>query len=81
MNLSLEDVKEEEKGLIAPCGIICLGCDSYTGEGLEAATNLIRIWEGGNVLDTSMSVGLNPDDISKTLETLNQFVEKVKGTS
>jgi hypothetical protein len=76
LNLDLEDVKEEERGLVAPCGIICLGCDSYTGEGLEAAKNLVRIWEKGNILDTSMAIGLSPNDISKTLEILNQYIER-----
>ena len=75
MKLKLEDVKEEVRGTLAPCGIVCLGCDTYTGEGLEAAKKLKSIWEGGNVLDTSIAIGLNPKDIEKTLETLNQYIK------
>ncbi len=76
MKLELKDVKEEERGILAPCGIICLGCDTYTGEGLEAARKLKSIWEGGNLIDNSMAIGLNPNEIKMTLETLNQYIEK-----
>jgi len=75
LNLKLDDVKEEDRGILAPCGIICLGCDTYTGEGLEAAKKLKSIWEGGNIQDTSMAIGLNPEEINVTLETINKFIK------
>ncbi|MFX1311349.1 MAG: DUF3795 domain-containing protein [Promethearchaeota archaeon] len=75
MKLELKDVKEEDGGILAPCGIICLGCDSYTGEGLEAAKKLKSIWEGGNIKDTGFTIGLNPDEIDITLETLNKSIK------
>ncbi len=73
--MKLKVVKEEDRGIIAPCGIVCLGCDTYTGEGLEAAKKLKSIWEGGNIKDTSMTIGLNPKEINNTLETINKFIK------
>ncbi|MHA2122034.1 MAG: DUF3795 domain-containing protein [Promethearchaeota archaeon] len=75
LNLKLEDVKEEDKGIIAPCGIVCLGCDSHTEEGLEAVVKLKNIWEGSNLKDTGMTVGLNPEEINTTLEVLNKVIK------
>ncbi|MCK4380194.1 MAG: DUF3795 domain-containing protein [Candidatus Lokiarchaeota archaeon] len=75
MSLKLEDVKEEDRGILAPCGIVCLGCDIYIGEGLEAAKKLKSIWEGGNMKDTSIAIGLNPKEINVTLETINKFIK------
>ena len=75
MNLKLEDVKEEDRGILAPCGIICLGCDTYIGEGLEAAKTLKSIWEGSNIQDISMTIGLNPDEIKITLETISKYIK------
>jgi hypothetical protein len=75
LNLKLDDVNEEDRGIIAPCGIACLGCDSHTGEGLEAAKKLKEIWEGGNLKDTGITLGLNPEDVNTTLEVLNKAVK------
>ncbi|MFX1571121.1 MAG: DUF3795 domain-containing protein [Promethearchaeota archaeon] len=76
MKLELKDVREEDRGILAPCGIICLGCDTYLGESLEAAKKLKSIWEGGNLIDASITIGLNPNDIKMTLEILSQYIEK-----
>lgn len=75
MNLKLEDVKEEDRGILAPCGIICLGCDTHTGEGLEAVKKLKNIWEEGNLKDSGITIGLNPEEINITLEVLNKLIK------
>ena len=75
LNLKLDGVKEEDRGIVAPCGIACLGCDSHTGEGLDAAIKLKNIWEGSNLKDTGMTAGLNPDEINVTLEVLNKVIK------
>ena len=49
MKLSLESVKEEDRTLLAPCGIICAGCDVCTNESVEDAKKIIEIWEGFNL--------------------------------
>ena len=58
MELSLNEVKEEERGVIAPCGIICLGCEIHKDESLQAAKSIIEIWEGFNLPDVSAVVGM-----------------------
>jgi hypothetical protein len=81
MSLKLEEIKEKDRGIIAPCGIICLGCDTYTGEGLEAAKKLKRIWEGSNIRDSGVVIGLDPEDLNVSLKTLNKYIEaNNKGT-
>ncbi len=74
--LSMEAVKEEDRGLVSPCGIICLGCDVYQGEGVEAAKKVVDIWEGFNLLDTAGLVGLDTNDIRTTIDTLKNYVER-----
>jgi len=76
LSLKLEDVKEEDRGILAPCGIVCLGCDTYTGESLEAVKKLKNIWEGGNIKDTAIAIGLDQNEIKITLETLKKYIEK-----
>ena len=75
MSLKLEDIKAEDRGILAPCGIVCLGCDTYIGEGLEAAKNLKNIWEGANLKDMGMIIGLDPEDINISLKTLNKYIK------
>ncbi len=71
--INITDVKEEDRGLISPCGIICLGCDVYQGEGLEAAKKVVAIWEGFNLLDTAGLMGLDRKDITTTINTLKMY--------
>jgi hypothetical protein len=78
ISLKIDDVKEEARGLLAPCGILCLGCDTYIGEGLTAAKTLYTIWEGWNMIDVAQFMGLKPDGVEKTLKTLNTFIKKYK---
>ncbi|MFX1464022.1 MAG: DUF3795 domain-containing protein [Promethearchaeota archaeon] len=75
MNLKLKNVKKEDRGTLAPCGIICLGCDTHTGESLAAAKKLKSIWEGGNIKDSGVIIGLNPEDLDVALKTLNKYIE------
>lgn len=76
MSLKLEDVKREERGILAPCGIVCLGCDTHTGEGLDAAKKLKEIWEASNLRDAGIVIGLDLEEINTTLETLSKYIEK-----
>ncbi len=75
MNLKLADIKEEDRGILAPCGILCLGCDTCTGESLEAAKKLKNIWEGGNIKDTAIAIGIDQNEIKTSLETLKKYIE------
>ena len=43
MSLKLNDVAKQDRGAIAPCGIICLGCDLLLDEGLDAAKVVVNI--------------------------------------
>ena len=74
INLELDDVKEEDIGLLSPCGVLCLGCDYHVGEALEAARKLYTIWDGWNILDVGSLVGLNSKGIKTTLKTLKTFL-------
>lgn len=76
MKLTLNDVNEEDRGVIAPCGIMCLGCDLHRDESLEAAKTIIKIWEGFNLPDVAVVVGLKAQEICNTLETLTEYVER-----
>jgi hypothetical protein len=72
MTLKLKNVKEEDRGLLAPCGILCAGCDTYLGEGIEAAKKLYNIWKGSNIADTGPLFGYK--DINIALKTLKKFI-------
>jgi len=74
MELSLNEVKEEDRGVIAPCGIICLGCEIHKDESLQAAKSIIEIWEGFNLPDVSAVVGMKAQEVNNTLGTLRQYV-------
>ncbi|MFX0069978.1 MAG: DUF3795 domain-containing protein [Candidatus Hermodarchaeota archaeon] len=78
MSLKLKDIPNEDKGLLAPCGILCLGCDIYLGEGIEAAKKLVTIWEGFNILDVSQLAGMNSEAIKITLKTLKKYIKMRK---
>jgi len=43
MKLSLAAVNEGDLGLLAPCGIICAGCDWHTNESSKAVKTIIQI--------------------------------------
>lgn len=78
MSLKLEDVREEDRGILAPCGILCLGCDIHIGEGVEAAKQLKKIWEGWNMEDLGPLLGLRLKGIQSTLKTLNKYIDMNK---
>ena len=42
MQLTLDDVKQEDRGILGPCGIVCLGCEMGKDESLEAAKRGVR---------------------------------------
>ncbi|MBW1768305.1 MAG: DUF3795 domain-containing protein [Deltaproteobacteria bacterium] len=74
MELNLDDVKSEDRGILGPCGIVCLGCDLHKGESLEAAKIVVKIWEGFNLPDVAKAFGLEPEDVVRTLETLKEYI-------
>ena len=76
VKLALKDVKEEDRGVIAPCGIICLGCDGHQDESLQAAKRVIEIWEGMNLPDVSGLAGMKSQEVIDTLKTLKEYVDK-----
>jgi hypothetical protein len=78
MKLNIDDVPEEDRGKLSPCGILCLGCDMYVGEGIAAAEKLKEIWEGWNMLDAGPMLGLNEKGIKATLRTLNAYIKASK---
>ncbi len=75
MDLSLSDVKEEDRGAVAPCGIICAGCDWHIGESAKAAESIIEIWEGHNLADVAILKGMHSEDILTTIKALKQYVD------
>ena len=75
MKLSLESVKEEDRGLLSPCGIICAGCDVFTNESVEYAKKIIEIWEGFNLVDVPMLSGLTSQEILSTIDSLKKHVD------
>ena len=83
MSLKLEEVNDEDRGLLSPCGILCLGCDTHLGEGIEAAKKLVDIWEGfiaGGELDTFIQPdGVHPSETGLVLisEILSIALESV----
>ncbi|MFX1238351.1 MAG: DUF3795 domain-containing protein [Promethearchaeota archaeon] len=77
-DLDINDVKEEDRYILAPCGILCLGCDFYIGEAIEAAKKIQEIWEGWNIIDLSMVMGLNREGIQSTLDTIKKFLKLYK---
>ena len=74
MKLKLDDVNPEDRGILGPCGIVCLGCDQHTDESFEAAKTVVKIWEGFNLLDVAMPFGLDPEGVARTLETLKKYI-------
>jgi len=75
MKLTLNDVKQEDRELLSPCGIICAGCDVYTHESAAAAKRIIAIWEGFNLADVAVLAGLNSEEVLTTIDTLRRFVK------
>ncbi len=75
MSLKLEEIEEEARGLLSPCGILCIGCDTYLGESVELVKKLKEIWEGWNILDVAPVLGFNTKDIKATFKTLNFYIE------
>jgi hypothetical protein len=80
VELALKDVNEEDRGVVAPCGIICLGCDGHQDESLQAAKRVIEIWEGMNLPDVSVLAGLKAQEIIDTLKTLKEYVDRKEKT-
>lgn len=78
MDLKTDAVKPEDRGVLGPCGIACLGCDLHTDESYEAAKTIVKIWEGFNLVDVGEVVGLEKEDVECTLKTLRAFIENKK---
>ncbi len=79
MDLKLQDVNEEDRGILSPCGILCIGCDTHVGEGVNTAKALVEIWDGWNMADVGPLLGLNLKGINTTLNTLKKYVNMSKG--
>ncbi|MFX0076013.1 MAG: DUF3795 domain-containing protein [Candidatus Hermodarchaeota archaeon] len=75
ISLKIDNIKDKDNGLLSPCGILCLGCDTHLGEGLGAAKKLKEIWEGWNLMDVAPVLGLNPKDVKATFKTLNFYLK------
>ena len=78
MSLKLEKVKEEDRGILSPCGILCLGCDTHLGEGIEAAKKVVDVWEGWNMLDVGPVLGLNEKGIKTTIKIMKKYIKMGK---
>jgi hypothetical protein len=78
LNLKIEDVKKEDRGILSPCGILCLGCDTHLGEGVQAAKKLVEIWEGWNMEDVGPLLGLQAKGITLSLKTLKKYIDMNK---
>ena len=74
--MTLNEVHEGDRGIIAPCGIICLGCDMHQDESLDAAKTIIKIWQGSNLPDVAVGFRLETQQIYNTIETLKKWVER-----
>jgi len=79
MNLKLDDVKEEDRMVMSPCGIICLGCDLHKNEGLEAAKTVVKIWKGFNFPDLAGAFGFKTEEVVNTIETLKKYIDGREG--
>ncbi|MFX1399411.1 MAG: DUF3795 domain-containing protein [Promethearchaeota archaeon] len=77
-NLSIQEVNNEERFILSPCGILCLGCDFYIGEAVEAAKKIYEIWDGWNMVDIGPVIGQDQEGIRTTLRTLKQFLDSNK---
>ena len=75
MKLSLSEVPEVDQGLLAPCGIICMGCDMFQHESLAACKRVVEIWEGFNLPDVAGGFSMKPREVSAAIETMKLFVE------
>ena len=75
MKLTINDINEEDRGILSPCGIACIGCDSHTGEGFKAANDLKKIWEGSNILDISSIMHIKIEEIETTFKVLTTFIK------
>ena len=52
-NCEHEKLDEEEKRLIATCGIYCGACDIFLGKSRHLAKELVRILDGFNFTDVA----------------------------
>ena len=68
MDLSLEDVNEEDLGLLGPCGIVCAGCDWHTSESGNAAKRIRQICEGHKLADVAVIKGMMAQDILNAIK-------------
>jgi len=71
----MEDVPIEDRVVISPCGVICLGCDIYREESLEAAKVIVNVWEGWNYGDVAGSFGLTFQEVNQTIEILKKYIK------
>ena len=78
MSLNISEVNDKDRGLLSPCGILCLGCDTHLGEGIAAAKKLVDVWEGWNMLDVGPALGLNEKGIKTTIKTLKKYIRMGK---
>ena len=78
-NLDQHRVTEEERCLIAPCGIYCGACDMFLGRSKELTTELYRIMNGFNFADVGPAVmGIEQQKAQDFLDMLDKWSKQEK---
>lgn len=73
-SLHRDEVSDEEKSLIAPCGIYCGACDIFLGRSRELARELHRIMNGFNFADVGpFFMGIERQQILAFLDMLEKW--------
>jgi len=75
MKLSISDVMEADRGVLAPCGIACLGCELHLDESLAPAKSVLQIWDGFNYEDICGIFRIDAEEMAVTLKTLRKYIE------
>lgn len=75
-SLHREEVRDDEKPLIAPCGIYCGACDIFLGRSRELARELHRIMDGFNFADVGpFFMGIERQEIQAFLDMLEKWAQ------
>jgi len=75
MQISIEDVPVEDRTILSPCGIVCLGCEKQLEESLYAARSLVNIWTGWNMGDVAAGFGITFPEVNQTIDILKKFIK------
>jgi hypothetical protein len=78
-NLDPNELAENEKGLIAPCGIYCGACDLLLGNSRNLAKELYRILNGFNMADIgALAMGIERERVADFLNILQNWSQGKK---